>query len=886
MTLRRLRQRLWRTARDERDLDDEIAFDLAREAELRADRGEAIDDARAAARRDFGNVALVKEVTRDMASTRFLEAIARDLTFGLRLLRRSRAFAFFTITSLALGIGATSAIFSLFDAIVLRPMPVGEPNRLVALAFAAAGNRPNNFLTYPLFDRLRTANTTLDSLFAWTNGARRVVHIDGRRDIVSTAFASGAYHRTLRLEPSLGRLLSEADDQPNTATSIVVSYGYWQRRFGGDPSVLGRQITANTDFTYTIVGVEPRGFAGPNVGAAPDITFPLRAAAHGSPGPGPWNAANATWIEVMGRLKAGVTPDQAAQELTAIFRNMPAVPGMASPPNAPAPTILVEAGRAGGQSVIRNNYEQRLRVMLVMLAAVLLLASLNVATLLLARAEARRDEIAMRLALGAGRRRVIRQLLTESALLAAAGGTLGLLLAWWASQALLNVAIRDTVGIGIDVTPDARVLGFTLATSALTCLLFGLLPALRSTTGTASVRREVRGRRQRWLERTLVASQTAVSLVLLVFMALFVRSLNNLWARDPGYVRENVALFSTDARLAGKQRDAFPAAYRAVLDALTTTPGVTHAAGATVAPISTTYYFVNAVGRLGDKQFPADQRIRVATNYLSPGYFATLGIPLVAGRDFVFRDGPGAPAVVIVSERLAARFDGLALGQMVEWSGGTAEVIGIARDTRYARVQTQPRDVIYAPMFQNLAGSMSYGPTFIARYHGDSAPVFRAIRDAVTGVEPALPLFNLNTLEHYTRESLSAERLMAATSTYVGGFALLLAAIGLYGLMTYAVAERTPEIGLRMALGSSPGRVRAMVLRNGAGTVLTGAVIGLIAAIWLAGYARDQIVDLQPLDPLSFTIAAGVLLIVAACAAWLPAVRASRIDPITALRHE
>ena len=882
MTLRRLRQRLWRTASDERDLDDEIAFDLAREAELRAGRGEPLDAARAGARRGFGNVALVKEVTRDMTGRHFLDTLGRDLSFGLRLLRRSRAFAFFTIASLALGIGATSAIFSLFDAIVMRPMPVAEPDRLVALSFAAGGSRPNNFLTYPLFDRLRTASTTLDSLFAWTNSSRRSVRIDGRVVIVSAAFASGGYHRTLRLQPALGRLLSDEDDQPNTATSIVISHGFWQRQFGQDAAVIGRQVVAN-EVTYTIVGVEPRGFTGPNVGDAPDVTFPLRASTHGTTGPGYWQAANTTWIEVIGRLKPGVTPEQSAEELTALFRHLGA--GVPAPPEAPPPTVYLKAAGTGGQSVIRNNYRERLRVLLTMLTAVLLLASLNVATLLLARAEARRDEIAMRLALGAGRWRVIRQLLTESALLAFAGGTLGLLLGWWASQALMRVAIRDTVGVGIDVTPDARVLAFTLGISALTCLLFGLLPALRSTTPTASVRREVRGRRQRWLERMLVASQTAVSLVLLVFMALFLRSLNNLWARDPGYVRENVAMFSTDARLAGSKGDAVPATYRAVLDGLRSTPGVRHAAVATVAPISTTYYFVNGAGRLGDKRFDGDQRIRVATNYLSPGYFETLGIPLVAGRDFDDRDTATSAHVVIISERLAAKFDGPALGQMLEWSGGTSEVIGVARDTRYARVQTAPRDVIYAPMFQH-PGIMSYGPTFVARYQSDATPVFRDIRETVARVDPALTLFNLNTLEHYTRESLSAERLMAATSTYVGGFALLLAAIGLYGLMTYAVAERTPEIGLRMALGSSPKRVRAMVLRSSAGTVLAGVIVGFGAALWLVDYAREQVVDLQPMDPLSFAAAATILLAVAGTAAWVPAMRASRIDPITALRHE
>ena len=352
------------------------------------------------------------------------------------------------------------------------------------------------------------------------------------------------------------------------------------------------------------------------------------------------------------------------------------------------------------------------------------------------------------------------------------------------------------------------------------------------------------------------------------------------------YVRANVALFSTDARLAGKTREEAAPLYRALLDTLRTSPGVTHAAIATVAPISTTYYFVNGAAQLGSRNFSGDRRIRVATNYFSPGYFATLGIPLVAGRDFDFGDTPTSPKVVIISELLASKFDGPAVGQMVTWSNGTAEVIGVAKDTRYARVQTAPRDVIYAPIFQHAPGVMGYGPTFVIRYQGDEAAIFRSIRETATGIEPALTLFNLSTLEGYTRESLSAETLMAATSTYVGAFALLLASIGLYGLMSYSVTERTPEIGLRMALGSSPGRVRTMVLKNGVGTVLVGVVAGFAAALWLVGFAREQIVDLQPIDPPSFAIAAIALLAVAGAAAWLPALRASRIDPITALRHE
>ena len=879
---RRLRQRLWHTAQDDRDLDDEIAFHLRQEEELRAGRGLANPDARIAARRDFGNIAAVKEVTRDMTGWHSLETLVRDLTFGVRLLRRSKGFAFFSIVTLALGIGATSAIFTLFNAIVLRPLPVRDPDRLIALSFVAGGSRQNNFLTYPLFDRLRAANTTLDGIFAWETRPRMSARVDGHNEIVSATFASGSYHDTLGLRAALGRLLAPTDDQPGHATSVVISYGYWQRRFSGDQAVIGKPVTFG-DFTYTIVGVEPVGFLGTNLGRAADFTFPLRASTDGSTAQ-PWNSPNWTWIEVMARLKAGTTHEQAAQELTSIFRSMGS--GISAPSTAPPPTVFVETARGGGQSSIRRNYAQRLRLMLMMLAAVLLLSSLNLATLLLARGEARRDEIAMRLALGAGRGRLVRQLLTESALIAVVGGTLGLVLATWASQALLRVAMRDTAGIAIDLAPDARVLAFTIAAAALTCVFFGLLPALRATASVnAAWRHEVRSRRQRWLERTLVASQTAVSLVLLVFMALFVRSLQNLWARDPGYVRDNVALFATDAELAGRKGDDVRRTYLTLLDQLRALPGTTHAAVSTVAPVSTSSYFVGGVGRLGNKDFSGDRRIRVATNFLSPGYFATLGIPLVAGRDFDDRDDATSPKVVIISERLAAKFDGPAVGQSLESSSGVAEVIGVAKDNRYATVKDAPRDVLYIPMFQGR-GSVGYGPTFVVRHRTDSASALHAIRTVVTAVDPALPVFRLNTLEGYTRESLSQERLMAATSSYVGMFALLLASIGLYGLISYTVTERRPEIGLRMALGSSPQRIQALVVRDGAGMVLAGLVVGLLSAWWLVRFARDQIVDLQPLDPLSFALATAVLLIVAAGAAWLPALRASRIDPITALRHE
>ncbi len=882
---KRLRLRVWRRAEDDRDLDDEIRFHLAREAELRVESGTAADEARLSARRDFGNVARVKEVTRAMRSWTSLETLAQDLRFGVRLLRRSRVFAAFSILSLALGIGATTAIFSLFDAIVLRQLPVHDPDRLVALSFAARGNRANNYLTYPHFARMRDTNTTFDGMFAWTGMPRIGARLDGRAEIVSGVMVSGTYYEVLGLRPAHGRLLTADDDRPGNATSVVISHGYWTRRFGASPDVLGKSLTLQ-DVPFTIVGVEPRGFTGTNVGSSPDVIIPLRADDRWSTGPRPWEATGWTWLEVIGRLRPGVGFERAQTELTSIFRATEEASPRASVPGSPTHppgSVFVEAAATGGQSALRRNHERGLRLILMMLAAVVLLASLNVATLLLARSEARRDEMTTRLALGAGRWRIVRQLMTESVLIAVLGGALGLAIAWWGSQTLLRIAVRDTTAMAVDLTPDARVLGFTAIMSGLTCILFGLLPAVRATSALrTAARHEVASRRRRWLDRSLVASQTALSLVLLVFAALFVRSLQNLWERDPGYQRTNVAMFSVDAGLAGKKGIEIANTYRALLDALRALPGVRLASASAVGPVSYSSYFIDSVTKLGDLDFPGDQRIRVAMNYLSPGYFETLGIPLVAGRDFDSRDGPEAPKVVIISEKLASKFAGNPIGQSLS---GSREVIGVAKDSRYASVKDAPRDVVYWPMFQS-AESIGYAPSFEVRYDGNTADAFRSIRAAVTAVDPSLTIFRLNTLEGYTRDLLSQERLLAMLSTYVGGFALLLACIGLYGLMMYAVTQRTPELGLRMALGSRPSGVRRIVLQESATTVLIGIVVGIGLALWLGRLVQGQLVDLQATDPVALATATLVLAVVACGAAYLPALRASRIDPMIALRRE
>ena len=462
---------------------------------------------------------------------------------------------------------------------------------------------------------------------------------------------------------------------------------------------------------------------------------------------------------------------------------------------------------------------------------------------------------------------------------------MGLALSWWASLYLLRIALASDGTLPIDLSPDARAIGFAILMSVVTSVLFGLMPALRATARmTRSAGRGPRGPRKRWLERSLVGAQSALSLVLVVFAALFVRTLQNLWTLDPGYDRTNVVMFSIDAGLAGKRGAERTRTYQSVLDAVGAMPGATSVSASVVAPVSTSYYFGTLVTQAGATAFPDERRLEIADNLTAPGYFATLRIPLLTGRDFDARDRIGSPAVAIVSEQLAARFAGNPIGQRLVTADGEYDVIGVARDTRYANIRDAPRDVAYFAMLQSP--NIGYAPTVVVRHAGSASDAVRSARAVVASVAEDLTLFQTTTLETRTRESLSRERLLALLSAYAGGFALLLACIGLYGLMMYGVTQRTPELGLRMALGSPPSAIRRIVLREGVATVLAGAVAGFGAAWILVRLVRTQLYAIEPTDPVAFAASILLLVTVAAAAAYLPAWRASRIDPVIALRQE
>jgi predicted permease len=871
-----------------RDVDEEVrgAFESLVEERMRA--GVAETEARREATLAFGRVETVKAQVLDARAGAFWDPLRQDVRFGIRLLIRRPLFAIFAAASLALAIGATGAIFSLFDRLVLRTLPVSEPERLVVASFGGPNGRFNYSLPYPHYEALRARSTTLAGIFAMVPFGRVTLTLGGESDIAQSLHVTGDYYRVLGLTPALGRLLQPGDDRPGQAVAVL-NHSYWQRRFGSRPDILGAAVTLN-GVPFTIVGVEPAGFAGTEVGRPYDVAVPMRALELLKDVPPPWNEAFATWIYIMGRLKPGVTLAEAERETQVIFERA-SLDGAHTPGEqrlAREHRLRLESGATGSASDLRDSYARWLELLLIVLGSVLLLASLNVATLLLSQSDARQREMSTRLALGAGRGRIIRQLLTESLILATIAAAIGWLLASWGSQVLLRMATSTRDRLPLDVTPDLRLLLFTLAVSGGTCLLFGLIPAIRSTSPRRLLanRQLGGGPRRGTLDRTLIVAQVGLSLVLLVGAGLFLRTLGQLWAQDTGYDRRNVLMFSVDARLIGKHGADVPATYRRVLEELRAVPGAQVISASMVRPVSDTYYFVDVVSQVGERMLGDDQRIRVAFNPVAPRYFETFGIPLVAGRDFDARDTPESPKVIIISERMARHFTGNPVGQRIGRDKNVREVIGVARDIRYANVKDAPREVLYLPLLQGQPQDFRYTPSFEIRYAGAVGDIVRAAHEAVSRVDSGLQMFATRTLEEQTEASFAAERLLALLMSWFGAFALALSCIGLYGVMSDRVTLRTAEIGLRLALGAQQRTVSWLVLREALITVAIGVTLGLAAAFAAVQLIRSQLFGVEPHDPLALTGATLLLLTIACAAAYLPAHRASRIDPLRALRHE
>jgi predicted permease len=881
---------LWRNLVRRDRVDDEIQAELRGTLDMLEDEGRAAgltpDAARRAAVLSLGRPEPLKERILDVKAGAFLQTWLQDARYALRLLRRGPLFAGFAIASLALGIGATGAIFLLYDVVALRTLDVPEPGRLVLGSFGK-GERFNYSLPFPQFTAIRERATTLDSVFGLSPMGRVTVGATGTPEAADGVYVTGDYYRVLRLTPAAGRLLDAADDRSGQPLAVL-NHAFWQRRFGGRADVVGMAITLNK-IAFTVVGVEPRGFSGTEVGRPHDIAVPLGAYPLLNEGRPHLTGPFTTWLYVMGRLKPGGSIAAAEQETRAIFTRV----GLDRARNAGEEKMAredqfrLETGARGNASALRNRYEKWLGMVLMLLGAVLLLASLNVATLLLSRSDARQREIATRLALGASRWRVIRQLTTEALVLGACAGAAGLAIAAWGGEALLRIALPAVERLPIDISINARLVAFVAVVTTATCIVFGALPAIRATSvSDLAGSRVIRSRRRRAFDRGLVAAQVALSLVLLVTAGLFLRTLEKLWAQDPGYDRQNVLMFSADARLAGLTSEEIPRAYGQLLDELRTVPGALAVTMSAVRPVSENYYFIDSFTEIGSKTLPPERRVRVAYNHVAPGYFATLGIPLVAGREFDARDTRGAPRVVIISERMARHFEGNPVGQTLGRAPSASQVIGVVKDVRYANVKDAEREVVYHPIFQSAPKDMFYAPTYEIRYAGDAAALLPSIRASVSRVDPGLTMIRVTTLEQQTQDSFARERLLAWLASYFGGFAVLLACIGLYGLVSYGVTQRTAEMGLRMALGAQPSSLRRLIVRESLGTVIGGTVAGLFVALAVVRLMRSQLFGVEPHDPIALAAASVLLLTASLIAAYLPARRASRIDPLTALRTE
>jgi predicted permease len=830
-----------------------------------------------------------------------MNALSRDIRHAIRSLRQAPGFVLVVVITLGLGIGANTAIFSLMDQVLLRPLPVHDPSALVLLDGPGAfQGRTVNLATfsYPMYVDFRDRNEVFSGVLARFPLSTTVVW-HGASERANGELVSGNYFDVLGVRPALGRVLNAADDRvPGAHPIAVLSYGYWQRRFGGDPLVLNQTITVN-GHPLTIVGVSARGFAGVQVGQAADVMLPLMMKAQMTP---TWNDLDnrrSRWVTVMARLKPGVSRTAAEAAMNVIYRQINEQEVKDIPNNSEnfrkrfvSKHLDVLPGHRG-LSDLRREFSTPLIVLMSMVGVVLLIACANVANLLLARTTARQKEIALRLALGAGRARIIRQQLVESGLLAFAGTVVGLLLAWWTGGLLLAALPGDPAARNLSAEPDLRVTGFAIGTGVLTALLFGIVPAIHATrAGVIAALKEESGSvagggRQARLRRVLVISQVALSMLLLAGAGLFARSLYNLKWLDPGFRVDDLFVFSVDPSLSGYEGGRLTTLYRRMQEELAAVPGVRSVSMSEVGTLAGDNW--SQTVRVDGYESKEGEDLNPSVDGVGPRYFETMGIPLVSGREFTERDVIGAPKVAIINETMAKYFFGSSnpIGRRFGFGRGKPtdiEIVGVAKDVRSVELRDQPPRYVYIPYAQD--DSVTQLTYYVRAARDDGGAIAAGIRQSVRRLDPNLPIFNMKTMAVQIDESLFVERMVAVLSVAFGALATLLAAIGLYGVMSYAVARRTREIGIRMALGAERGRVLWLVLREVAAMALAGIVGGLAAALWLTRQVQSQLYGLSPNDPLTLGIAMGLLAAVAIASGYIPARRATTIDPMIALKQQ
>jgi predicted permease len=835
-----------------------------------------------------------------------MDDLKQDFRLALRGFAKNPGFTLVVALTLALGIGANTAIFTLMDQVLLRLLPVADAERLVILdgpgPFSGSSHRHSDTLeplSHPMFERLRDQNTVFAGVLAHYATALHLT-VGAQTDNVNGDLVSGTFFETLGVKPAAGRLLTPEDDRvPGGHPVAVISHGFWTRRFAADPKVVGLAVRVN-DHPMTVVGVAPRGFHGVEVGESADVFVPIMMQAQVIPtwtrGVGDWRAR---WLDVMARLKDGVSPAAASASVNVLYRQLlrEDLEHLETKSERFRTAFLqkqLEVRPGGrGTSGLRDQSKTPLLVLMGMVGLVLLIACANVANLMMARASARQREVAVRLALGASRGRLVRQFLVESVALSVAGGVLGVVFATWTGDLLLSTLPFEQASRALSAEPDLRVGVFALALSLLTGLVFGMVPALQSTrpalapTLKSETGAVIGGTGSFRFRKGLVVAQVALSLLLLIGAGLFSRSLMNLRALDPGFAPEHLIAFSVDPALNGYDLPRRLLVLRQLQDEVAAEPGVRSVSMAQEA-LMTNSNMSHSIAVEGYEP-KEDESMNPNFNTVGPGFFSTLGIPLVAGRDLSEADGKDAPKVAVVNEVFARYFfkDKDPIGRRfgLGRSGDRLDItiIGLVRDGKAGSLREEPLRFVYTPFTQEPRVG---GMTFYVRAAADPDALGGRLRKVAQRVDPTLPVTELKTMRAQIAESLFVERLVAALSAAFGFLATLLAAIGLYGVMSYAVALRTREIGIRVALGAERRAVLFMVLKEVAVLAILGVAVGLPSGYGLGRLVEAELFGLNGRDPLTFGVATATLLVASLLAGYLPAARATRVDPMVALRYE
>ncbi|HTQ84583.1 MAG TPA: ABC transporter permease [Candidatus Solibacter sp.] len=887
---------LFRRDAVETEMNDELRFHLERQTEKNVAAGMGREEAARRARIELGGMEQVREECRDARGTRLLETLMQDLRYAIRTLRRNPGFVAVGVISLALGIGANAAIFSLMDAVLLSRLPVRHPEELVVLSTLNADSEIETSFSYPMYRHLRDENEVFAGVIA-RGGAQFNMSYHGVNERVSGELVSGNYYDVLGVRPYAGRLFSQQDDvTPGAHRVVVISYGFWQRRFGRDPSIIGQTILLDEQ-PMTVIGIAPKEFYGTSLTSDMDVRVPMMMTLVFKPVPNNrMESFRHQWLDVMARRKGGVTLEQAQASVEVLHHQILAAQEQQLPADTPASRrkrflerrMQLLSGAQGGGALQR----EMSRPLLLMFAAtgmVLLILCANLANLSLAKAAARGQEVAVRLALGAGRRRLLRQWLTESVLISLGGALASVLVAVWGKAALVSFVPAE-VRHNLESPLGWRVFGFMLLVGAGAGILTGLAPAVRAARSAPgdALKGDPRAYAQssgvRRVLSSLIVLQVALSLPLLIGAGLFVRSLENLEGMDAGFTKENILLASMNPALNGYTQEKIHGLYAGLLAEARALPGVKSASLTTITPISGGWDQLNVV--VAGYQPREGEDMHPNWGAVSPGYFESLGIPLVAGRDFTEQDGAGAPKVAIINETMSRYFfkGENPLGRKIGLEQvPDTEIVGVVRDSKYTNLREKPRRHMYMPVMQQ---DQLFDLTLAARTAGDPRAVVDTIRAAAGRVDPHLPLYDITTLESQIDDSLIEDRMVAWLSSLFGAVALLLSAVGLYGVVAYTTETRTREIGIRMALGALPGRILGMFLRQMSYLVVIGMALGVAAAVGTSRAIGSMLFGVRPMEP-SIYLLAGVLL--AACAglaAYLPARRATHLDPVVTLRHE